>query len=88
MIRAFGRQNAEKLLKHYPYVYVPTLAGLFTRNANPKIGDIVMFWNGREFSHTGLVTDVQGDLFTTIEGNTSPNTGIENNGAGETDQSQ
>lgn len=41
-----------------------------------------MFWNGSVFSHTGLVIDVQGDLFVTIEGNTGPNTAIVDNGDG------
>ena len=80
--KAFGRGKAESLLKHYPYTYVPTLASLFTNYANPQVGDVVMFWNGSVFSHTGLVIDVQGDLFVTIEGNTGPNTGIVDNGDG------
>lgn len=81
-VQAFGKAKAKELLKHYPYVYVPELAGLFTRHANPAVGDVVMFWNGKVFSHTGLVIDVQGDLFVTIEGNTGPNTGIIDNGDG------
>ena len=81
-LKAFGREKAEKLLKHYPYTYVPTLASLFKNYANPQTGDIVMFWNGAVFSHTGLVIDVQGDVFITIEGNTGPNTGIVDNGDG------
>ena len=27
--KAFGRENTKKLLKHYPYVYCPTMASLF-----------------------------------------------------------
>ena len=80
--KAFGKEKTESILKHYPYTYVPTLASLFTNNSNPEVGDIVMFWNGNEFSHTGIVIDVQGDLFVTIEGNTAPNTGIVDNGDG------
>lgn len=80
--KAFGKEKTESILKHYPYTYVPTLASLFTNNSNPEVGDIVMFWNGNEFSHTGLVIDVRGDLFVTIEGNTAPNTGIVDNGDG------
>ena len=44
-MEAFGQEKAEKLLKHWPYVYCPTLGNLFTRNANPRIGDIVIFYH-------------------------------------------
>ena len=81
-LKAFGREKAEKLLKHYPYTYVPALASLFKHYATPQVGDIAMFWNGRVFSHTGLVIDVQGDLFVTVEGNTGPDAGILDNGDG------
>lgn len=82
MEKAFGKDNTVKLLKHYPYVYVPTLESLFTLNANPKVGDIVAFKHGGEFTHTGIVTSVNGDYFTTIEGNTSGGSTIIANGGG------
>lgn len=69
-MEAFGQEKAKKLLKHWPYVYCPTLGNLFTRNANPKIGDIVIFYRNGTFAHTGIVTAVIGDRFYTIEGNT------------------
>ena len=81
-MKAFGLDNAKKLLKHWPYVYCPTLGNLFTRNANPKIGDIVIFYHNGTFTHTGLVTAVIGDRFYTIEGNTSGASGIIANGGG------
>lgn len=81
-MKAFGLDNAKKLLKHWPYVYCPTLGKLFTRNANPKIGDIVIFYHNGTFTHTGLVTAVIGDRFYTIEGNTSGASGIIANGGG------
>ena len=81
-MKAFGQEKAEKLLKHWPYVYCPTLGNLFTRNANPKIGDIVIFYHNGTFTHTGLVTAVIGDRFYTIEGNTSGASGIIANGGG------
>lgn len=81
-MKAFGLKNAEKLLKHWPYVYCPTLGSLFTRNANPKVGDIVIFYRNGTFTHTGLVTAVVGDRFYTIEGNTSGASGIIANGGG------
>ena len=81
-MKAFGLDNAKKLLKHWPYVYCPTLGKLFARNANPKIGDVVIFYHNGTFTHTGLVTAVIGDRFYTIEGNTSGASGIIANGGG------
>ena len=80
--KAFGLETAKKLLKHWPYTYCPTLGDLFTQNANPKVGDIVIFYRGGEFAHTGIVTAVSGDRFETIEGNTSGSSGIVDNGGG------
>ncbi|MCC8067704.1 MAG: CHAP domain-containing protein [Clostridiales bacterium] len=81
-VQAFGKEYAEKLLKHYPYVYCPTLGNLFTKNANPTVGDIVIFYSSSSgtFTHTGIVTSVSGDYFTTIEGNTSSGTSVIANG--------
>lgn len=81
-MKAFGLETAKKLLKHWPYVYCPTLGNLFTRNANPKVGDIVIFYRGGTFAHTGIVTAVIGDRFYTIEGNTSGASEIVANGGG------
>jgi len=81
-MKAFGLNKAKKLLKHWPYVYCPTMSGLFTLNANPKVGDIVIFKHNDTFTHTGLVTAVVGDRFYTIEGNTSGASGIIANGGG------
>ena len=64
------------------YIYVPTLAGLFTNYATPKVGDIFMYHNGSEFSHTGLVISVSGDKFVTIEGNTNDGSGVVAEGIG------
>ena len=81
-VQAFGQAMATKLLKHYPYVYCPTMSGLFTLNANPKRGDIVIFKRNGEFVHTGIITYVNGDYFETIEGNTSGGSSIVANGGG------
>lgn len=80
LVQAFGQEVAEKLLKHYPFVYCPTMASLFKLNANPKVGDIVIFYRNGEFVHTGIVTGVNGDYFTTVEGNTSGGSTIVANG--------
>ena len=81
-VKAFGQAMAKKLLQHYPYVYCPTMASLFTLNANPKKDDIVIFYRNGTFTHTGIVTAVSGDYFTTIEGNTSGGSSIIANGGG------
>lgn len=80
--QAFGKECTKKLLKHYPFVYCPTLGELFAKYANPKVGDIVIFWRNGTFAHTGIVTRVAGDRFWTIEGNTSCATGVVANGGG------
>lgn len=82
MMKTFGLETAKKLLKHWPYVYCPTLGSLFTKYANPQRGDIVIFYRNGTFTHTGLVTKVEGDKFYTIEGNTSAGTSIIANGGG------
>lgn len=84
MMTAFGLETAKKLLKHWPYVYCPSMRDYFTLYANPQVGDIVIFWSSKkkEFTHTGLVIKVQGDQFWTIEGNTSGASGIVANGGG------
>lgn len=81
-MKTFGLETAKKLLKHWAYVYCPTMADLFTLHANPKAGDIVIFWSNKkkEFVHTGIVTKVDDDRFDTIEGNTSGGSSIVANG--------
>ena len=54
--KTFGVDKAHQLLKHYPYVYCPTMSGLFKLYANPKRGDIVIFNHNGVFTHTGIVT--------------------------------
>nr|DAH51934.1 MAG TPA: PlyB like endolysin [Bacteriophage sp.] len=82
VIKAFGLDTAKKLLKHWPYVYCPTMADLFTLNSNPKVGDIVIFYRNGVFAHTGIVIKVSGDQFWTVEGNTSGGSTIIANGGG------
>lgn len=82
MVQAFGRAAAKKLLRHYPYISCPAISKLFTLNANPKRGDVVIFFRGGEFAHTGIVTEVYGDYFVTVEGNTSGGSEVIANGGG------
>lgn len=81
-VQAFGKSSAAGLLKHYPYVYCPTMASLFTLHGLPQKGDVVIFKRNGTFTHTGIVTSVSGDYFTTIEGNTSGGSTIIANGGG------
>lgn len=80
-MQAFGKDMAQKLLKHWPFVYCPTLAGM-TSNKNPHKGDIVLFYRNGVFAHTGIVTAINGEIITTIEGNTSGASGVIANGGG------
>ena len=79
---ALGKESATQLLKHYPYVYCPTLAAKFTKYSTPKVGDIVIFWKNGAYAHTGIVVGVNGNQFTTIEGNTSGASSVIDNGGG------
>lgn len=81
-MKSFGQEKAKELLKHWPYVYCPTMADLFTLNSNPKVGDIVIFYRNGVFAHTGIVIKVSGDRFWTVEGNTSSSSAIIANGGG------
>lgn len=43
---------------------------------NPRVGDQVFFsYSAGEYSHTGIVVDVNGNTITTVEGNTSDSVG-------------
>lgn len=81
-LKTFGKAMAARLLRHYPYVYCPSMANLFTLFTQPKKGDIVIFKKNGTFTHTGIVTGVAGNYFTTVEGNTSGGSTIIANGGG------
>lgn len=80
-MQLFGVETAKKLLKHWPFVYCPTLAGV-TANKTPKVGSIILFYRNGTYAHTGLVVAVSSTTVTTIEGNTSGASGIIANGGG------
>lgn len=51
--------------------------------SRPEVGSLVIWRKKGTFAgHAGIVTMVQGDKFTTIEGNTSPGAGINRDGDG------
>lgn len=81
-VQAFGKDMTKKLLKHYPFVYCPTLASLSSLHTTPAKGDVVLFYRNGTYAHTGIVKSVSGNTFTTIEGNTSSASGIVDNGGG------
>lgn len=76
-----AKEYTTKLLKHYPFVYCPTLAQ-FTSNKTPHVGDVVLFYRNGTFAHTGLVYKVANNIYYTIEGNTSGASGVVANGGG------
>ena len=83
-IKAFGIDLAKKILLHLPYISCARLGELAESKdmlyATPKVGDIVLFWNGSRFSHTGFVFQVTSTMFYTIEGNTNSSYGVVANG--------
>lgn len=85
-VKAYGLKAAKSLLLHAPYISCDTLASKSKaagqRYTSPQVGDVVVFWNGSRYSHTGLVYQVSGGYFYTIEGNTSGASGVISNGGG------
>lgn len=85
-VTAFGLAKAKSLLLHAPYISCATLASksnsVNQRYIAPNVGDVVIYWNGSRFYHTGYVIAVTSTTYTTIEGNTSGGTGIDPNGGG------
>ena len=83
-MKAFGINVAKKILLHMPYTSCANLGDLAKKagrlKASPKIGDIVLFWNGSRFSHTGFVYDVNKTTFYTVEGNTNSSKSVVANG--------
>lgn len=83
-VKTFGEELGRKML------YQPEKsagagclysAGYYKQNnafhrTNPMVGDQVFFsYSAGEYSHTGIVVDVNGNTITTVEGNTSDSVG-------------
>lgn len=85
-VQAFGLAAAKALLLHAPYISCATLGSKSSsagrRYTSPEVGDIVIFWNGSRFSHTGYVYKVDSTKFYTWEGNTSGGSEVISNGGG------
>ena len=54
--------------------------------SKPEIGDVIFFTNGKRAYHTGIVTNVDNTYVYTIEGNTSADPGVVENGGGVNDK--
>jgi len=84
LIHLFGVQNAKKLVNGFS-AYTPTSAlhykqaGRYFKD-NPQEGDQIFFHNGTRIYHTGYIYDVKNGIIYTIEGNTSSDKILENEG--------
>lgn len=83
-VTVFGKDLAKKLLLHAPFISCQTMATkakavkrLYT---TPQVGDVILFFNGARFYHTGIVYKVTPTLIRTYEGNTNSSSGVIPNG--------
>ena len=85
--KAFGKEEAKKLLGGWT-AYCPTGALYFKQRgqyykSDPQKGDIIYFLDSDGTQgHVGIVTDADDTYVYTIEGNTSPDSGVVPNGGG------
>lgn len=86
LVEAVGLAKAKELLCGNLYAYCPYGMSAFKNKGQlyttPKKGDIVFFVRNGLAYHTGVVTSVSGNTFTTIEGNTSGGSAVIANGGG------
>ena len=92
MLTAFGLLAGQKLLCQPDRSYgagCPSSVNYYKEKgrfytSNPKPGDQIFFWNSAKTypAHTGLVTNVDKQYVYTIEGNTSSQSGVVDNGGG------
>lgn len=85
-VKAFGTKKAKELLGGWT-AYCPTAVGWFKEMGRwyttPKAGDLIFFYDSdRDYGHVGLVEKVGNGVVYTIEGNTSPQSGVVANGGG------
>ena len=85
-IKAFGKATAKKMLGGWT-AYCPTAVQYFKDMKrwykSPKKGDLIFFYDSdKDYGHVGLVYKVDSNRVYTIEGNTSPQTGVVYNGGG------
>lgn len=85
-VTAYGLDVAKKMLGIWT-AHCPTSVQYFKDIKRwykiPKVGDLVFFYNKKmEYGHVGLVYKYDGNNIYTIEGNTSPQSGVVANGGG------
>lgn len=85
-IKVFGKSTAKKMINGWS-AYTPTSAQYYKNmgryfRTNPQVGDQIFFKNNKGICHTGIVTRVTGTYVYTVEGNTSPQSGVVANGGG------
>lgn len=85
-IECFGVDRARELLGGFS-AFTPSSYNNFKRigrvlgkNERPRKGDIIFFKNDIRINHTGIVVDVDDFIVATVEGNTSPQIGVVENG--------
>lgn len=84
-VKAFGVDEAKRMMCHSIYGAGCTTdarqyraAGRWT--SSPQVGDVIFFGDVGDEYHTGVVYDVDDTYVYTIEGNTSPSSGVVDNG--------
>lgn len=92
MLTAFGLAAGQKLLCQPDRSYgagCPSSVNYYKEKgrfytSNPKPGDQIFFWNSQKTyaAHTGIVTNVDKQYVYTVEGNTSSQSGVVDNGGG------
>ena len=74
-VQCFGLEKAKELLGGDLYIncqdFVDRRYGKKQLSYTPTVGAVVCFYNGKKWSHTGIVTGVYKTYITSIEGNTS-----------------
>lgn len=82
-IHLFGVEKAQKMLGGFS-AYTPTSANFYKKSGRyfqtPQEGDQIFFHNGTRIYHTGYVYSVKNGIVYTVEGNTSSDKVLENDG--------
>ena len=86
-MQAYGIATAKSLLGGNFDDYTVASADMYKKKgawytSNPQVGDQVFFQNSQRICHTGLVIGTDSHRVYTIEGNTSPASGVIRNGGG------
>ena len=84
---AYGMATAKSLLGGNFDDYTVASADMYKRKgawytSNPQVGDQIFFQNSQRICHTGFVIGTDSHRVYTIEGNTSPASGVIRNGGG------